>query len=75
MDTKLVEIAANALHISSEEARKNCKKIDSIDAYYFWKPVRGGAAIIVDSNGEKLGATSSVSFDRHLRAFLSGKRN
>lgn len=75
MDTRLVEIAAKALKISTEEALKHSKKIQDVDAYYFWKPVRGGGAVIVATNGEKLGATSAVSFDRHLNAFMAGKRN
>lgn len=75
MDIKLAEIAAKSLHITIDQALENHKKIDDLDAYYFWQPMRGGASIIIDSNFEKLGATSSVSFERHLKAFLGGKRN
>jgi hypothetical protein len=75
MDNKIVEIAASAMKTSVEEARKYCKEIPEIDAFYFWTPVRGGVAVIVNSKGEKLGATSSVSYDRHLKAFIDGRRN
>ena len=75
MDPKLLELAASVLHVSAEEALKNCKKIDGMNAYHFWQPFRGGISVIIDSNYEKLGATSSVSFERHLKAFLDGKRN
>ena len=75
MDIKLAEIAAKSLHITTDQALENYKKIDNMDAYYFWQPTRGGTSIIINSNYEKLGATSSVSFERHLKAFLGGKRN
>lgn len=75
MDNELVETAAKVLHISEENASQYCKKIPEINAWYFWNPVRGGGAVIIDENKEKLGATSSVSFERHLRAFMEGRRN
>lgn len=75
MNNDITEIAARALHITAQDAQKHCKVIDGVNAYYFWNPVRGGLAVIVSETGEKLSATSSVSFERHLQAFLSGKRN
>lgn len=75
MDQKLIEIAAGVMKVTAEEAEKHCKKIPEMDAYYFWNPVRGGIAVIVAANGEKLGAASSVSYQRHIEAFLNGKRN
>ena len=75
MDSSLIEIAAKVMKVSVDEASKHCKKIENLDAYYFWNPVRGGIAVIVNSMGEKLGATSSVSFQKHLKAFLDGRRN
>lgn len=75
MNNEIIEIAAKTLHISTAEAQKNYKEIEDTNAFYFWNPVRGGLAVIIAENGEKLAATSSVSFERHLQAFLSGKRN
>ena len=75
MEHKLVEIAAAVLRITPEEALQHCRKIDNMDAWYFWQPIRGGIAVIVDEKGEKLGATSVISFEHHLQAFLGGKRN
>lgn len=75
MDEKLTEIAAKVMKVPVEEAAKHCKKIEGQDAFYFWNPARGGIAVIVNAQGEKLGATSSVSFERHLKAFLDGRRN
>lgn len=75
MDRKLLEIAAQVLKISPEEAEKHCKPLPQDNAYYLWNPARGGTAVIISEDGGKLGATSAVSFDRHLAAFRSGKRN
>lgn len=75
MNKDIFEIAAQALGISVEDTRKNYKVVDGINAYYFWNPVRGGLAVIVSEEGEKLAATSSVSFKKHVQAFLNGKRN
>ena len=75
MNKDVLEIAAQAMHVSVGEAQKHYKAVDGINAYYFWNPVRGGLAVIVSEEGEKLTATSSVSFKKHLQAFLNGKRN
>ena len=75
MDAKLIEIAAKVMKVPFEQAEKHNKKIPEIDAYYFWNPARGGIAVIVSSAGEKLGATSSVSYERHVAAFVAGRRN
>lgn len=75
MEKIIVEIAAKAIKVSLEEAESHCKEINDIDAYYFWNPARGGLSVIVNSNGEKLAATSSVNFDRHLEEFKKGRRN
>lgn len=75
MDNNIIELAAKVMKVPAEDAMKHYKKIPEIDAYYFWNPSRGGIAVIVSENGEKLGATSSVSYERHVAAFISGKRN
>ena len=75
MSKEILSIAAQVLKVSMEEAEKHCKPVPEIDGYYFWNPVRGGIALLINSKGEKLGATSSVRFERHLQAFLDGRRN
>ena len=75
MDKTILELAAKTLHLPAEKAEKNCKQVPEADAWYFWNPVRGGGAVIINAEGEKLGATSSVSYERHLKAFLEGRRN
>lgn len=75
MSNNIIEIAAQAMHVTIEVAQKHYKIIDGFNAFYFWNPVRGGLAVIVSEEGEKLTATSSLSYERHLQAFLNGKRN
>ena len=75
MNESMVKLAADILGMTSDEARKNSKSIPEIDAAYFWESTRGGKAIIVNENCEKLAATSSVSFEDHVQAFINGKRN
>lgn len=75
MNNKILEIAASTMKVSVEEAIKHYKEIPEINAFYFWMPVRGGVSVIVNAQGEKLGATSSVNYERHLQAFIDGRRN
>jgi hypothetical protein len=75
MNEKIIDIAAEVLKISVEEAKMNSKAIPEIDAAYFWKPTRGGGAVIINADGEKLATGSAISFDAHLQAFREGKRN
>ena len=64
---------ADILRMPVEDLEEHSKKIDEIDATYYWNPIRGGLALIVSSNGEYLGATSSVDFERHLSEFKKGE--
>lgn len=75
MNQEIIAIAAQVMKVSVEEAEKHYKEVPEIDGYYFWNPVRGGIAVMINSKGEKLGATSSVRFEKHLQAFLDGRRN
>lgn len=75
MDNKIIEDVAKRLHMSVEDVKKYCKEVPEIDGYYFWQPFRGGISIIINNVGEKLCATSSISFEKHLKAFKEGKRN
>jgi len=75
MTNQILEIATTVLRITAEEALKHSKPLPDLDATYFWNPTRGGGAVIIKSNGEKLAAGSSVSFETHKKAFLDGKRN
>ena len=75
MDERIINIAAEILKITADEAANNSKPIPEINGAYFWSSKRGGKAVIINSCEEKLTATSSVSFDKHLQAFIEGKRN
>ena len=75
MNERIINIAAETLKITVDEAANNSKPIPEINGVYFWNSGRGGKAVIINSSEEKLTATSSVSFDKHLQAFIEGKRN
>lgn len=75
MNNSQYEIAADALKITVDEARKYSKDIPSSKAIYVWSPARGGLAVIVAQDGSKLMAGSAVKFDDHLKTFESGRRN
>ena len=51
MSNNIIEIAAQAMHVTIEDAQKHYKIIDGINAFYFWNPVRGGLAVIVSEEG------------------------
>ena len=75
MDKAILKTAADLLKITEEAAAEHVKALPEQHAFYFWNPRRGGNAVIIAENGEKLAATSAVSFEKHLNAFLAGKRN
>ena len=75
MNQEIIAIAAQVMKVSCEEAEKHCREVPEINGWYFWNPVRGGIAVMISSDGGKLGATSSVSFEKHLQAFQDGRRN
>lgn len=74
-DQQLVEIAAVWLSVATEEAAQKSKDVPETAAVYFWTEGRGGGAVLVGKDGSALFATSSVSYDDHLSAFLAGKRS
>lgn len=75
MEQEIIDLAAGAMKVTPEEAAKHYKEVPEIQGWYFWNPVRGGISVLVNNEGEKLAATSAVSFEKHLKAFASGKRN
>ena len=75
MNKKIVKIAADTMKVPVEVAKENYKEIPEHEAYYFWNPIRGGIAVIVGKSGERLGATSGLSYEKHLQAYIDGKRN
>ena len=69
------EEIAKILDVSVEELNNNSKKLDDINATYYWNPIRGGISIIVAEDGSYLAATSGVNFDTLLEEFKKGRRN
>ena len=75
MDKNIVESIKGILGLSDTEIEKNCKELSEINAFYFWSSNRGGNAVIINEDGEKLIANSAVRFGDHVKAFKSGRRN
>jgi hypothetical protein len=75
MDNKIIEDVAKTLNMSVEDVKKYSKEVPEIDGYYFWQPVRGGISVIINKDRETLCATSSISFEKHLKYFMDGKRS
>lgn len=75
MENKIIKSASYVLELPEEEVQKHCKEVPEINGYYFWNPVRGGLSVIINKDGEKLGATSSINFEEHLKAFKEGRRD
>ena len=69
MDKNIVESIKGILGLSDTEIEKNCKELSEINAN------RGGNAVIINEDGEKLIANSAVRFEDHVKAFKSGRRN
>ena len=72
---EMVKKAAEALHISYEEASKNQKRLEERNATYFWSSAMGGQAVILSDSGERLMAVSAVSPEKHIEAFRQGRRS
>ena len=75
MSENIISTVMELLDLGCEEAKRNCKELSEINAFYFWNNSRGGRSIIIKENGEKLVTSSIISFEEHLQAFIDGKRN
>ena len=71
MDIK--KMVSTILKIMPEEIKS--APVPDSDAIYFWDPKKGGMAVIINSAGEKLLATSGVSPQKHMEDFKAGCRN
>ncbi len=71
-----IEVAARRLGLSAEEAAAACAPVEAIEgAWFFFRPGRGGARLLVTSDLQTLGATSAISPEQHVRDFLAGMRS
>ena len=64
---EILKIAAEALKTTVEEIEKCCKEVPEINGYYFWQNMRGGNSVMINDKGERLRATSSVSFEPRMQ--------
>ena len=63
------------LNVDRNYILNNSKRLTDISATYYWTSERGGISLIVSDDGAYLGATSSVSLDKHLEEFKKGTNN
>lgn len=75
MEKNIIESVKEVLGLSNDEIEKNVKELPEINAFYFWSSERGGNAIIINAEGERLIAGSAVRFEDHVKAFEAGRRN
>lgn len=75
MDKNIVESVKGILGLSDADLENNCKELPEINAFYFWSSNRGGNAVIINADGERLIANSAVRFEDHVKAFKAGRRN
>ena len=68
-----IDYISEILKMSREETIKNSRAIEGGLTYY-WNPVRGGVQLIIDENGDYLGAGSSVNFEQLLEEYKKGER-
>ena len=75
MNELIIQSAKETLRITREEALKNSRYIDEVDAYHIWQAGRGGGSLIINEAGESLAAGSSVPPTELIQEFKNGKRN
>lgn len=75
MKKSIVASVQEVLGLTDVEIENNFKELHEINACYFWSSKRGGNAVIINENGERLVASSAVRFEDHVNAFKAGKRN
>ena len=63
------------LNVDRNYILNNNKRLADMSATYYWTSERGGISLIVSDDGAYLGATSSVSLDKHLEEFKKGTNN
>lgn len=72
---KYVKDAAEVLKIDVEQAEKSSRRLEDINATYFWDRSKGGKAVIFNDEGERLVAASCVSPEEHVKEFKKGRRS
>ena len=68
------QLAAQLLQMDIKEIEELGGIIDDISALYVSVPEKGGASLIVGSDGSVLYADSSIGYSSHVEAFKNGTR-
>lgn len=71
---EMIAQIANLLLLDVAYVEQNAEEIEDGAGLYFSEPIMGGRSIIVAPDGSVLFAHSSIGYDEHLRAFLTGTR-
>ena len=75
LDKNMLKVASRVLGVGTEEAKHIAKPVERTNAYYFYDSKRGGKQVIVDVDGSKLAAGSSVNYEKLVDEFKDGARN
>lgn len=67
-------VAAKLLGLRPNDAARNSRPVPAMKATHFWNPSRGGGSVIMGADGTFLFASSSITWDRHLEAYVAGRR-
>ena len=68
------ELAGTLLHCTVEEAFESSGEIPEIDAFFYWRPMRGGGKVIIGRDGSVLFGISAITVDDMVVAFRDGRR-
>jgi hypothetical protein len=68
------ELASRLLRYPVEEAFEYSREIPEIDAFFYWRPARGGGKILIGRDGSVLFAISAITIDDMIPTFRSGRR-
>jgi len=68
------EVAVEYLAVLDAEAPVRHLYFESVDAFMFFQPMRGGGSVLVGRDGSFLFADSSVLPSEHEEAFRNGER-
>lgn len=68
-------IGREVLGVDKDVVKQRNKYVAETEAWYCWSPERGGKAVIIAPDGERLAANSSIPFNKHVEKFKNGRRN
>lgn len=69
-----IKLGAKLLQIPYEDAKMYSSEIENSDAIYISIPIKGGASLIVGTDGKVLYANSAIGYSKHLEEYNNGRR-